>query len=72
MAIIAGWLSAAPPTGSSPNGSLPYFAPPGGGQYLNAIVNPSGLMPGTYTGTVTVYGYSIDVILLICGVGNRA
>ena len=67
MAIIAGWLSAAPPTGSSPNGSLPYFAPPGGGQYLNAIVNPSGLMPGTYTGTVTVYGYSIDVILLICG-----
>jgi len=71
---IVSWLSAYPPTGGAPNGSLPYFAPPGGGAYLSVLVNPTGLMPGTYTGTLTVYGSgpavgntNISVTLIVTG-----
>jgi uncharacterized protein (TIGR03437 family) len=73
-AIIAGWLSANPAAGGSPNGSIPYFAPPTGGAYMYVMVNPSGLTAGTYTGTVTVYGSgpavgntNIAVTLIVTG-----
>ncbi len=74
QAIIAGWLSANPASGGSPNGGITNFAPPGGGAYLNVLVNPSGLSAGTYTGTVTVYGSgpavgntNIAVTLIVTG-----
>ena len=74
VAIIPGWLSAYPPSGGAPNGTIPYGVPPGGGAYLYIIVNPVGLAVGTYTGTVTVYGNgpavgntNISVTLIVAG-----
>ena len=74
QAPIPGWLSAYPPSGSAPNGSLPYFSPGGGGTWLNVLVNQTGLLPGTYTGTLTVYGdgpavgnTNITVTLIVTG-----
>jgi len=74
VAPIPGWLSAYPPSGSAPNGSLPAFSPGGGGAWLNVLVNPTGLTPGTYTGTLTVYGdgpavgnTNIAVTLIVTG-----
>jgi len=74
QAPIPGWLSAYPPSGSAPNGSLPAFSPGGGGAWINVIVNQAGLMPGTYTGTLTVYGdgpavgnTNITVTLIVTG-----
>ncbi|HEX3745216.1 MAG TPA: hypothetical protein VHW09_14830 [Bryobacteraceae bacterium] len=73
-APIPGWLSAYAPTGSAPNGGLPYFSPGGGGTWLNVLVNQAGLNPGTYTGTLTVYGdgpavgnTNIAVTLIVTG-----
>ena len=74
QAPIPGWLSAYPPSGSAPNGGLPAFSPGGGGTWLNVLVNQAGLTPGTYTGTLTVYGdgpavgnTNIAVTLIVTG-----
>ncbi len=61
------WLSVTPPTGIAPNALTT-------GMVLTVAVNPAGLTPGTYTGTISITGIGAgnppQIIQVTLTVGN--